>query len=126
MLDTIIERITLATTRLPRWLSILAPSTNLKARYKTKAFITRLNKPKVKKLIGNDKNFRIGVTIFCNIVNTTAVRTRADGLSNEICEIKLLISHKARAFATNKTIKSPFFFCYYYIILKNKGKIVKF
>lgn len=52
----------LAKIKLNKWESIWAPSTNLKAKYKTKAEITRENKPKVKKLIGKAKNLSTGST----------------------------------------------------------------
>ena len=74
----------LAKIMLNRLLSICAPSTNLKAKYRTKALITKLNKPKVRTVTGNDKKLRIGFTNFSKIVSTTAVKTKAIGLSNEI------------------------------------------
>ena len=52
----------LAKIKLNKWESIWAPSTNLKVKYKTKAEITRENKPKVKKLIGKAKNLSTGST----------------------------------------------------------------
>ena len=78
----------LAKIILNRLLSICAPSTNLKAKYRTKAFITKLNKPKVKTVTGNDKKLRIGFTNSSKIVSTTAVKTQAIGLSNEIWVMK--------------------------------------
>lgn len=78
----------LAKIMLNRLLSICAPSTNLKAKYKTNAFITKLNKPKVRTVTGNDKKLRIGFTNVSIIVSATAVRTKAIGLSNEIWVMK--------------------------------------
>lgn len=88
--------------------------------------MTRLNKPKVKNVIGKDRNCNIGWTTFCKSVSITAVRIRAAGLSNEMCEMKLLISQRATALAINNTIKSPLHILYYYIRRKNKGKIGNF
>ena len=61
-IDETIDKTIDAKTKLNKWESIWAPSTNLKAKYKTKALITRENKPKVKKVIGKAKNLRIGST----------------------------------------------------------------
>ena len=96
----------LAKIKLNKWESIWAPSTNLKAKYKTKAEITKENKPKVKMVIGKAKNLRTGSTTFWNRVKTPAVIRRADDLSKEIWLINLLIKNNEIALAINKTNKT--------------------
>lgn len=56
------DKIIDAKTKLNKWESIWAPSTNLKAKYKTKALITKENKPNVKIVIGKAKNLSTGST----------------------------------------------------------------
>lgn len=87
-----------------------APSTNLKAKYKTKAEITRENNPSVKTVIGIAKILRIGSTNFSSIVKAPAVIRRADGLSKLIWLINLLIKNNEITFATNKANKTLLLF----------------
>lgn len=87
-----------------------APSTNLKAKYKTKAEITRENNPSVKTVIGIAKILRIGSTNFSSIVKAPAVISSADGLSKLILLINLLIKNNEIAFTTNKANKTLLLF----------------
>lgn len=61
-IDETIDKTIDAKTKLNKWESIWAPSTNLKAKYKTKAEITSENKPKVKIVTGKAKNLSTGST----------------------------------------------------------------
>ena len=96
----------LAKIKLKKLLLIYAPPTNLNAKDKTKAEITRENKPKVKIVIGKAKNLSTGSTNFSSIVKTPAVIKRADVLSKLILLISLLNINNEIKFTTNKASKT--------------------
>ncbi len=56
--------------------SKIAPLDRSKAIFKTKAFTTKENKPKVKIVSGNDNNFKIGFIIVFTKTNNNAVIKR--------------------------------------------------
>ena len=62
--------------------STLNPSTNLSANKMINAFITSKNKPRVKKVIGNDRIVKIGLTMVFKNANTMATKTAVVNLFN--------------------------------------------